>query len=135
MATFTRFEDIDSWKKARQLAGEICRVSAGGQLARDFGLRDQLRRAAVSVMANIAEGFGRGGHKEFVSFLSNACGSCTEIKSQLYVALDAGLVLENDFNAIYRWSSEAEALISGLMKYLASSEARGRKFNQPNREP
>jgi four helix bundle protein len=135
MATFTRFEDIDSWKKARQLTGEVYRISTGGQLARDFGLRDQLRRAAVSVMANIAEGFDRGGNKEFIAFLSNARGSCTEIKSHLYVALDAGLVLENDFNALYRWSSEAEALISGLMKYLASSEARGRKFNQPNREP
>ncbi|HXA13848.1 MAG TPA: four helix bundle protein [Opitutaceae bacterium] len=135
MATFTRFEDIDGWKKARQLAGEIYRISAGGQLARDFGLRDQLRRAAVSVMANIAEGFGRGGNKEFVAFLSTARGSCTEIKSHLYVALDAGLALKNDFNAIYGLSSEVEALISGLMKYLASSEARGRKFNKPNREP
>jgi four helix bundle protein len=129
MATFTRFEEIESWQKARHLAAEIYRVTAEGAFARDFGLRDQIRRSAVSVMANIAEGFGRGGNKEFVLFLSIARGSAVEVKSHLYVALDAGMLSETSFHPIYKLASEAEALISGLMKYLATSDARGRKFN------
>ena len=128
MATFTRFEDIDGWKKARELAREVYRLTASGNFARDFGLRDQIRRSSVSVMANVAEGFGRGGNKEFLSFLSVARGSCAEVKSHLYVAVDVGLVEPADFDRLYLLASETEGLISGLMKYLAASDARGRKF-------
>jgi len=135
MATFTRFEDIEGWKKARQLTQEVYRLSNEGKMARDFGLRDQMRRAAVSVMANIAEGFGRGGNKEFISFLSVARGSCAEVKSHAYVALDPGLLGEADVSRIQELAAETEALVSGLMKYLAASDARGRKFASPNREP
>jgi len=130
MATFTRFEQIESWQKARLLAAEVYRMTAEGVFARDFGLRDQIRRSSVSVMANIAEGFGRGGNKEFISFLSVARGSAVEVKSHLYVALDAGLIAENSFQSLYKLASESEALISGLMKYLANSDTRGRKFHQ-----
>lgn len=139
MATFTRFEQIESWQKARLLASAVYRVTAEVAFARDFGLRDQIRRSAVSIMANIAEGFGRGGNKEFNSFLSMARGSAIEVKSHLYVALDASLITEQSFESLYKLASESEALISGLMKYLANSETRGRKFNQtalaPNRKP
>jgi four helix bundle protein len=135
MATFTRFEEIDGWKKARELVGEVNRISAAGAFARDFGLRDQIRRASVSVMANIAEGFGRGGNREFVAFLSMARGSCAEVKSHAYVALDAGYLSATEFDRLQHLAGEAEALISGLMKYLAASDARGRKFCKPNREP
>lgn len=128
MATITRFEDIEGWKKARELAREEYSLSSEGPLARDFGLRDQLRRAAASVMANIAEGFGRGGNKEFIQFLGHARGSSTEVKSHLYVALDAGALPKGDFDRLYRLASEAEGLISGLMKYLQGAEFRGRKF-------
>ena len=128
MATITRFEDIEGWKKARELAQGVYRVTANGALARDFGLRDQFRRAATSVMANIAEGFGRGGNREFVQFLGHARGSCAEVKSHLYVAFDAAVLDKTEFDRLYRLASEAEALISGLMKYLQASAVRGRKF-------
>ncbi len=135
MATFTRFEDIESWQKARHLARAIYLATSQGPFAKDYGLRDQIRRSAVSIMANIAEGFGRGGNKEFVVFLGYARGSCAEVKSHLYVAFDSGLLVQGDFDSLYALAGEIEGLISGLMKYLAASEARGRKFNQPNREP
>ena len=135
MATFTRFEDIEGWKKDRVLKREVYRVTQGGAMARDFALRDQFRRAAVSVMTNIAEGFGRGGNKEFISFLSTARGSCAEVKSHTYVALDSGLLTESEVKCVQQLAGETEALISGLMKYLAASDARGRKLATPNREP
>ena len=135
MATFTRFDDIDGSKKARELTREVYRFTGGGPIAKDFGLRDQIRRAAVSVMANIAEGFGRGGNKEFISFLSMARGSCAEVRSHAYVALDAGLLADPEVTRIQALAGETEALISGLMKYLAASDARGRKFAPSNREP
>lgn len=135
MATFTRFEDIEGWRKARELTRDVYRVTAGGDFGRDFGLRDQIRRASVSIMANVAEGFGRGGNKEFIAFLSTARGSCAEVKSHLYVALDAGLLNQGTFDALFVRASETEGLVSGLMKYLAASEARGRKFAPRNREP
>ena len=88
MARLERFEDVDAWKVARELTKSVYQVTAAGEFARDFGLRDQIRRAAVSIPSNIAEGFERGGNKEFLQFLSQAKGSCGEIRAQLYVALD-----------------------------------------------
>ncbi len=90
MGTITRFEEIEAWQKARQLSAAIYKTTNAGIFSRDFGLRDQIRRAAVSVMSNIAEGFDRGGNKEFIQFLYIAKGSAAEIQAQLYVALDAG---------------------------------------------
>jgi four helix bundle protein len=128
MATIKRFEDIEGWRKARELNQEILALTASGPLAKDYGFRDQIRRAGVSIMANIAEGFGRGGNKESIQFLGHARGSCAEVKSHLYVALDAGAVGAPEFERLYRLASEAEGLISGLMRYLQSSDTRGRKF-------
>ena len=89
-------------------------------------------------MANVAEGFGRGENREFIQFLGHARGSCAEVKSHLYVTFDAGLTGQQDFDRLYRLASEAEGLISGLMRYLQASETRGRKFQRPdtvNRKP
>ncbi len=136
MATITRFEDVEGWKKARDLAREVYLVGNSGLFAKDYGLRDQIRRAVTSVMANVAEGFGRGGNKEFIQFLGHARGSCAEVKSYLYVALDARFLERSDFDRLYQLASEAEALISGLMKYLQGADMRGRKFGTTvNREP
>ncbi len=88
MATFKKFEDIKAWQKSRELTNEIYEATAQGDFARDFGLKDQIRRAAVSIMSNIAEGFERSGTGEFVQFLAIAKGSSGEVRSQLYVALD-----------------------------------------------
>jgi len=88
MAKITRFGEIESWKKSRELTKSIYRISLRERFFRDFGLRDQIRRAAVSILSNIAEGFERDGDKEFIQFLSLAKASCGELRAQLYVALD-----------------------------------------------
>jgi four helix bundle protein len=88
MATLRQFEDIEAWQKARELTRAVYDCSKVGLFSRDFGLRDQMRRASVSVMSNIAEGFERGGKGEFVQFLAMAKGSAGEVEAQLYVALD-----------------------------------------------
>src|SRR5687767_2491505 len=88
MAKISRFEEIESWKRARMLTHEIYKITSSGTFSRDFALRDQIRRAAISILSNIAEGFERGGDNEFLQFLSVAKGSCGEARAQLYVALD-----------------------------------------------
>lgn len=88
MATFQRFEDIVVWQKSRELTREIYRISKQGPFSKDFGLQDQIRRASMSIMSNIAEGFERSGSGEFMQFLAIAKGSTGEVKSQLYVAID-----------------------------------------------
>src|ERR1044071_8832227 len=94
MATFKRFEDINAWQKARSLTRLVYKVSEEGRFGRDFDLRDQIRRACVSIMAKIAEGFARHSDKEFANFLNMAHGSAAETQSHLYVALDLGYIDE-----------------------------------------
>jgi four helix bundle protein len=97
MPTCTRFEDREAWRQVRVLCGEIYRVSAKGPFAKDFGLRDQIREASVSIMSNIAEGFERSGTGEFIQFLAIAKGSAGEMRSQLYIAFDQGYLDREDF--------------------------------------
>src|SRR5438046_8350176 len=92
MNEIERFEDIIAWQKARVLTKEIYAVAKTGEFRKDFGLRDQVQRAAVSTMSNIAEGFERGGDKEFIQFLSHSKGSCGDVRSDLYVALGRGYI-------------------------------------------
>jgi len=128
MGKILRFEEIESWKQARVQTGEIYQVTSSGGFARDFGLRDQIRRASVSAMSNIAEGFERGGNREFCQFLSNAKGSTGEVRSQLYVALDAGFINQKKFGDLYGHAEETSRLIAGFMRYLQQSNFRGEKF-------
>ncbi len=128
MGKIERFEDIVSWQRARELTREIYGCSKVGAFARDFGLRDQIQRASVSTMANIAEGFERGGDKEFIQFLSTSKGSCGEVRSHLYVALDQKYVSQQVFADLYSKADEVGRLIGGFMTYLKESELRGRKF-------
>lgn len=109
-----RFEDLIAWQKARLLAAEIYRITAHGEFARDFGLRDQIRRAAVSVMSNIAEGFDRGSRGEFHQFLVIAKASCAEVRSQLYVAKDVGYMNQEMFDNLNAGTSELSRIIGGL---------------------
>src|SRR5688572_592019 len=118
MSTFTRFEDIVAWQKARKVTNSVYRVTTIGTFARDFGLRDQLRRASVSIMANIAEGFGRRSDKEFANFLNMAHGSAAECQSHLYVALDLGYVSQPQFDALYLAFEECSKMIIGLSHHL-----------------
>src|SRR6185295_18496969 len=98
--TIKKFEEIESWRKARALTNEIYHVTASGKFIRDFGLKDQIRRASVSILSNIAEGFERGGDKEFSQFLIIAKGSCGEVRAQLYVALDQGYLSQASFESL-----------------------------------
>ncbi len=128
MAKIKRFEDVESWKKARRLTKEIYDLTSIGEFRRDFGLKDQIRRASVSILSNIAEGFERGGDQEFVQFLAVAKGSCGEVRAQLYVALDQGYFSLDRFETLSRAATEVGQLISGLMKYLKQSDLRGSKY-------
>ena len=130
MAKIVRFEDIEAWKKSRVLVKEIYHITSSAELSRDFGLKDQIRRAVVSVMSNIAEGFERGGNKEFRQFLSLAKGSAGEVKSQLYIALDVGFVNQADFTKLYNQADEIGKMINGLMEYLKNTDLKGSKFKQ-----
>ena len=129
MASIERFEDIEAWQKARELTREIYRITNQGAFVKDFGLRDQIRRAAVSIMSNIAEGFGRGGNREFIQFLSTAKGSASEVEAQLYVALDAEYITEDQFQQLYGLAQSSGKMIGGFIRYLQKSEHKGVKFS------
>jgi four helix bundle protein len=128
MGKIQKFEDILAWQKARELAKEVYAQTKTGAFAKDFGLRDQIQRASVSIMGNIAEGFDRGGDKEFTQFLSISKGSCGEVKSHLYVALDQQYVHSTQFDQLYNSADEVGRLLAGFMSYLKQSDLRGRKF-------
>ncbi len=118
MGKIDRFEDIQAWQKARGLNKEIYSITESHSFSRDFSLRDQMRRASVSVMANIAEGFGRKSKKEFSNFLNMAHGSAAEVQCHLYVALDLQYMTKADFETLYDKAEEVSRMIQGFMKYL-----------------
>jgi four helix bundle protein len=118
MATFKRFEDIQAWQKARHVTQLVFQISSVGEFARDFGLRDQMRRAAVSMMANIAEGHGRRTRNEFANFLNIARGSAIELQSHLYVALDLVYIDQVLFDELYSLLDELSRMTISLAKYL-----------------
>src|SRR2546427_13266901 len=109
-----RFEDLVAWQKARKLTSNIYAASNLGGFASDFGLKDQIRRAAVSIMSNIAEGFERGRPTEFHQFLSVAKRSCAELRSQLYVALDVGYLSQDTFASLVSHANEVGQVVGGL---------------------
>ena len=135
MAKITRFEDLISWQKARELNRLVYKISRQVTFGKDFGLRDQIRRASISVMSNIAEGFERGGDKEFLQFLSNAKGSCGEVRCQLYAVLDENYLSGAEFSQLQEFCQEVSRLLSGMMAYLRGSELRGSKFKKPANKP
>ncbi|HEY0005845.1 MAG TPA: four helix bundle protein [Pyrinomonadaceae bacterium] len=122
MATFKRFEDIQAWQKARQVTRGVCELTASDCFAKDYGLRDQLRRASVSIMANIAEGFGRHSDKEFANFLNMAHGSVSEVQSHLYVALDLNYMDQNSFSKLYNALDEISRMTLVLAQRLRASK-------------
>jgi four helix bundle protein len=128
MTKIERFEDIEAWKLARELTRLIYRITSGGDFARDFGLKDQIRRASVSIVSNIAEGYERGGDKEFLQFLAMAKGSCGEVRAQLYVAFDQSYISDEQFSLVSGKALEISRLLAGLIRYLRQSEMRGSKY-------
>ena len=128
MTGFKSFEDIESWQLARRLANEIYVISRHGKFAKDFVLRDQLHRASISVLSNIAEGFERGGNAEFVQFLSVAKGSVGEIRAQTYVALDCQYIDQTQFERLQARAKDVSRKLAALMTYLRNSGMKGAKY-------
>lgn len=126
MTTITRFEEIEAWQSAFRLASRLYRITASDQFREDWGLRDQIRRAGVSVMANIAEGFERRGDKEFIHFLSIGKGSVGEVRSHLHIALGANYINGEEFSELYSLSEEVSQKIGGFMKYLKEASHRAK---------
>jgi four helix bundle protein len=118
MALIKKFEDILAWQEARKLVKEIYQITRAGAFSKDFGLRDQVQRAAVSVMANIAEGFDCESHVEFARFLGIARRSSVEVESLLYAALDIGYINNETFKIECAQADKTKALIGGLKKSL-----------------
>ncbi|MCM3870442.1 MAG: four helix bundle protein [Pyrinomonadaceae bacterium] len=109
-----KFEDLIAWQKARKLTARIYEVTNKGSFAKDYGLKDQVRRAAVSTMSNMAEGFERGSLAEFNRFLSISKGSCAELRTQLYIALDVGYLEKPSFESLMTQAIEVGTIIGGL---------------------
>ncbi|HEX5704469.1 MAG TPA: four helix bundle protein [Pyrinomonadaceae bacterium] len=126
MSTFKRFEDIAAWQKSRQLTKEIYGLTSQKEFSRDFALKDQIRRASVSIMSNIAEGFERNGSGEFTRFLAIAKGSAGEVRSQLYVALDQSYITRDIFSTLNLTVTEISKMLAGLMDYLKKSGLKGK---------
>lgn len=118
MATFKRFEEIKAWQKAQELTKEIYQLTANEKFSKDFGLRDQIRRACVSIMANIAEGNGRKTNKDFASFLVIAHGSAAEAQSHLYIALDLNYIEKERFAELYAKLDEISKMLMSLSHHL-----------------
>jgi len=135
MATIERFEEIEAWKEARKLTEEVYRTTKTGGFNRDPGLRDQLRRAAVSSMANIAEGFDGGSSREFQRFLLYALRSTSEVQSHLYVALDQDYLSNDAFKILYDRSLHVKSLIGGFLRYLRSASRAKSKDRMDSRSP
>ena len=119
-----RFEYIEAWQTARNLTQGIYRTTGGQSFSKDFGLRDQVQRAAVSIMANIAEGFDSQSNRSFIQFLGYALRSATEVQSHLYVALDQGYITQDKFDDLYQQAVKGKNLIHGFMRYLRTTERR-----------
>ena len=131
MATIERFEDLECWKVARKLRQIVYGYTRTKAFAADYALVNQIRRAAQSVTANIAEGFEREGNREFIQFLAQAKGSVGEVKDELYTALDEHYIAQSDFDTAYHLAEDTTRLLGGFMSYLRRAEATGSKFKRP----
>ena len=133
-----RFEDLEVWRCSRQLFRAVDETTRSGSLAKDFGLRDQMRSSAISIVSNIAEGFERDGDQEFMQFLSVAKGSCGELRAQLYLAMDADHIDQHTFRQLHASAVSVSRQLSGLVSYLHKRKKYGRKYKpaeQPRHQP
>ncbi|MBU4263190.1 MAG: four helix bundle protein [Proteobacteria bacterium] len=133
--TAQNFEDLEIWQLARSLTGRIYRLTREGGFSKDFGLCNQIQRASVSVMSNIAEGYERGGNQEFIQFLAIAKGSCGEVRCQLYVALDQGYVNREEAESLIDQHRKLSIMIHKFMEHLKGSRFKGQKYKAPKPDP
>ena len=130
MATIKRFYDLEAWKKARKLNLEICKMTRAETFRKDFILVDQVRRSSVSIMANLAEGFGRKGNKEFLQFISIAEGSLCELQSHLFISRDVEYITQPVFQKLFEMTEETQRIINGFAEYLRNSDLKGIKYTK-----
>ena len=128
MATIEQFEDIEAWQQAQILVKDIYAATGSGRFAGDYSLKDQIRRAAVSIPSNIAEGFERGGNKEFIRFLYIAKGSCGEVRTQLYIARDQDYITQEQFQTLTHQTLRISKMLAGFIAYLQRSTYKGAKY-------
>lgn len=129
MAGITRFEEIEAWKTARFLTNLIYKISEQGAFAKDYGLKDQIRRASISAMSNIAEGFESRTDTQFINYLGHAKGSSGEVRSQLYVALDLKYISQEQFAEGYEFTNKTSCQLSRFIDYL-ESHPRNRRLGE-----
>lgn len=122
MRKFSKFEEIQAWQKAKDVTLGVYQITSNSEFAKDFGLKDQIRRASVSIMANIAEGHGRKTNAEFANFLNIARGSVAEVQSHLYVAIGLNYISQKDFDALYQTLPEISRMLLSLAQYLRSTQ-------------
>ena len=128
MTVFKRFEDLDVWVAAKDASVMIYKITENESLRKDFGLKDQIRRASISIISNIAEGFERNGNKEFIQFLSIAKGSAGEVRAQLYIIKELEFINEEEFTLLNEKVTQVSKMLSGFINYLKQSELKGSKF-------
>lgn len=119
-----RFEDIESWKAGRELTKAVYKLTSKASFSKDFGLKDQIQRASVSITANIAEGFDSKSNKAFINFLNYSFRSASEIQSLIYAALDQDYISKDEFNKVYDKCTEVKKLIGGFIRYLKNNTNR-----------
>ncbi len=134
MSSVRSFEDLIVWQKARQLVNNVYFLTRQQTFSRDYSLIDQIRRASVSVMSNIAEGFERGGKEEVIQFLYIAKASCGEVRTQLYIAFDQNYIPENEFKNIIILCKEVSRLIFYFIQSIKVSKYQGLKFKDRSKE-
>ena len=124
MAAFKTFEEINAWQNARTLVKDVYAMTRSGGFSKDYGLKDQIQRAAVSICSNIAEGFERRGNKEFINFPWIAKGSVAEVCSQLHNARDVGYITDDKFNSMYDSAKQTGGMLFNLITVLSSKDRR-----------
>jgi len=127
------FEDLHIYQRARELTNAIYKITKGKDFARDFGLINQIRRASVSVMSNIAEGFERGSKTELIQFLYISKASCGEVRAQIQIAQDQDYISDNDYQRLYNLCKQISAMTSNFIAHLQKTDYQGDKINRAKR--
>ena len=127
MSSIQHFEDLEAWQVGRTLTKQVYKISRRGGFSKDYAMKDQIRRASLSITCNIAEGFERNSNKEFIYFLSIAKGSAGEVRSLLYAAFDERYISQEEFEELKRLTRQNINLIGGLIQYLQKTPYQGKR--------